>query len=59
MAGFSTKTFLKHDDYMTPYNAWENIKDYIPKDKIVWVPFYGDGESGKYLDQLGFKVIHE
>lgn len=59
MAGFNTKTFLKHDDYMTPYNAWENIKDYIPKDKIIWEPFYGNGESGKYLDQLGFKVIHE
>jgi len=59
MAGFHTKTFLKHDDYMTPKYAWENIKQYIPKDKVVWEAFYGDGESGKYLTELGFNTIHE
>jgi len=59
MAGFHTKTFLKHDDYMTPKYAWENIKQYIPKDKVVWEAFYGDGESGKYLTELGFNTIHK
>jgi hypothetical protein len=59
MAGFHTKTFLKHDDYMTPKSAWENIKDYIPSDKVIWEPFYGDGKSGEYLKELGFEVIHE
>ena len=59
MAGFHTKTFLKHDDYMTPKYAWENIKDYIPKDKVIWEAFYGDGASGSYLKELGFQVIHE
>jgi len=59
MAGFHTKTFLKHDDYMTPKSAWENIKDYIPKDKVIWEAFYGDGESGKHLKELGYDVIHE
>lgn len=59
MAGFTFKTFLKHDDYMTPKYAWEHIKDFIPKDKIIWEAFYGDGKSGKYLTELGFKVIHE
>ena len=59
MAGFHTKTFMKHDDYMTPKYAWENIKDYIPKDKIIWEAFYGDGESGKHLTDLGFETIHE
>jgi hypothetical protein len=59
MAGFHTKTFLKHDDYMTPKYAWENIKEFIPKDKTIYEPFYGDGKSGKYLEELGFKVIHE
>ena len=58
MAGFHTKTFLKHDDYMTPKYAWENIKQFIPKDKIIWEPFYGDGKSGEYLTELGFNVIH-
>ena len=59
MAGFHTKTFIKHDDYMTPKYAWENIKQYIPKDKVIWEAFYGDGASGKYLEELGFNVIHK
>jgi uncharacterized protein YeeX (DUF496 family) len=59
MAGFHTKTFLKHDDYMTPKYAWENIKHLIPKDKQIWEAFYGDGKSGTYLKELGFNVIHE
>jgi hypothetical protein len=58
MAGFHTKTFLKHDDYMTPKYAWENIQHYIPKDKVIWEAFYGDGKSGEYLTELGFNVIH-
>jgi hypothetical protein len=59
MATFQSKTFLKYDDYMTPKYAWENIKQYIPSDKIIWEAFYGDGASGKYLKELGFNVIHE
>ena len=60
MAGFHTKTFLKHDDYMTPFSAWENITEYIPKDKIIWESFYGDGKSKEHLLKLGCKeVIHE
>lgn len=59
MATFTHKTFIKHDDYMTPKSAWEDIKDYIPKDKVIWEAFYGDGESGKYLTELGFNTIHE
>ena len=50
---------IKHDDYMTPKYAWENISHLIPKDKIIWEAFYGDGESGKYLTELGFNVIHK
>ena len=58
MAGFQTKLFLKHDDYMTPKYAWENIQQYIPKDKVIWEAFMGDGKSGEYLKELGFDVIH-
>ena len=58
MVGFYNKTFMKHDDYMTPHHAWEDIKQYIPKVKI-WEAFYGDGESGKYLTEIGFDTIHE
>ena len=60
MAGFNTKTFMKHDDYMTPKSAWENIKQYIPKDKVIWEAFYGDGSSGTHLTDLGFtRTIHQ
>ena len=59
MAGFQTKTFTRHDDYMSPKYAWENIKQYIPKDKVIWEAFYGDASSGTYLTELGFNVIHE
>jgi hypothetical protein len=59
MATFTTKTFVKHDDYMTPKYAWEDIKEYIPNDKIIWEAFYGDGNSGSNLKELGFNVIHE
>lgn len=52
-------TFDVNDEYFTPKSAWEAIKDYIPKDKVIWEAFYGDGSSGKHLEELGFKVIHE
>lgn len=50
--------FLKHDDYMTPKSAWENIAHLIPKDKVIWEAFYGDGVSGIDLRDLDFEVIH-
>ena len=59
MAGFHTKTFQKHDDYMTPRYAWENIQQFLPRDKVIWEAFYGDGTSGDFLKELGFQVIHE
>jgi hypothetical protein len=59
MAGFNTKTFTKHDDYMTPKHAWEAIQEYIPKDKVIWEAFYGDGSSGEDLREMGYDVIHE
>lgn len=59
MAGFHTKTFQVHDEYMTPKYVWENIQQFIPKDKIIWDPFFGDGTSGEHLRELGFEVIHK
>tara|TARA_R110000868_G_scaffold231769_1_gene485170 strand:- start:108 stop:608 length:501 start_codon:yes stop_codon:yes gene_type:complete len=58
MASFSTKTFTKHDDYMTPESAWKAIEQYIPKDKMIWEPFYGDGKSGEHLKKMGLNVHH-
>lgn len=50
---------FKCDNYMTPFHAWEDIKEYIPKNRVIWEAFYGDGESGKYLTDLGFNTIHQ
>ena len=48
---------LKGDnEYMTPKEVWVSIAHLIPKDKVIFEGFYGDGNSGKYLKELGFKV---
>lgn len=44
------------DNYMTPNAVWDSIKHLIPKDKIIWECFYGNGESAKYLSKIGFNV---
>jgi len=63
MAGLTLRgkviNFHKDDEYMTPKSAWEQIKKYIPTDKVIWECFYGDGKSGEYLREMGFEVIHE
>jgi len=59
MATFKINSFIKHDDYATPSSAWDDIKEYIPKDEILWEAFYLDGKSGNHLQKLGFKVINE
>ena len=60
MASFTTKTFAVHDDYMTPAAAWQNIAHLLPKDKVLWEPFYGDGASGRNLrEATGCEVVHE
>jgi hypothetical protein len=59
MAVFTNKTFSSHDDWMTPKSAWEDINAYLPKDKVIWEAFYGEGSSGRYLTELGCNVIHE
>ena len=50
---------VKHDDYMTPFSAWEDVSPYIPRHLTLWEAFYGDGTSGYHLAELGFDVIHE
>ncbi len=46
---------FNHDnDWNTPKYAFDDIQHLIPKDKIIWEAFFGDGQSGKYLQELGF-----
>ena len=55
-SSFSMK-FAKEDNYMTPKSAWEEIRRFIPNNKIIWESFYGDGSSGCHLQELGFNVV--
>jgi hypothetical protein len=45
-----------NDHYMTQKSTWDMISMYIPRDKVLWEAFYGDGQSGNYLRELGFEV---
>lgn len=51
--------YLYSADYCSPKIAWEQINDYIPKERIIWEPFYCDGMSGEFLKELGCNVIHK
>jgi hypothetical protein len=59
MALMTNATDKKDDGYETPLSAWKSILPYLPKDKVIWEPFYGTGLSGTYLRSLGLEVIHE
>ena len=47
------------DNYATDKKGWEIIKEYIPKDKVIWSPFYCDGKQKEYFNDMGFDIIHE
>ena len=61
MANFKdSPKFEIHDDYYTPKSAWEQIKDLIPNDKIVWEAFLLNSHRSKSmanLKELGKNVI--
>jgi hypothetical protein len=47
------------DEYYTPAKVWECIKDYLPKDKMAWEGFYGDGRSVKDMQACGINAFGE
>ena len=47
------------DNFITDKRDWERIKEYIPKDKKIWSPFYCDGKQKEYFADMGFDIIHE
>mgnify|MGYP003681225703 FL=1 len=47
------------DNYATDKHGWEIIKEYIPKDKKIYAPFYCDGKQKEYFKDMGFDIIHE
>tara|TARA_R110000751_G_scaffold17536_1_gene54175 strand:+ start:342 stop:842 length:501 start_codon:yes stop_codon:yes gene_type:complete len=59
MATYKDYNPSKFNDFMSPKCLFEDIKEYIPKDKIISMPFYGDGKIGIYMKEMGFNVIHQ
>jgi len=47
------------DNYATDAGGWELIRDYIPKDKKIWAPFYCDGKQGEIFKDMGYDITHE
>ena len=47
------------DNYITNGDEWKRIKEFIPKDKVIWSPFYCDGKQKEHFKDLGFDIIHE
>jgi len=53
------KNNKKSDNYATPAHAWRDIERFIPKDKVIYMPFYYDGSAKERMEALGVKwVIH-
>ena len=49
-----------NDNYETDKEVWKRLEQYIPKDKIIWSPFYCSGKQKKYFKELfNLDIIHE
>ena len=59
MSNFKSKEFtMNHkDQWMTPPTAWQNILHWIPKDKVIWEPFWGNGKIVDFWKGKGFHVV--
>jgi len=47
------------DDWETPQYVWEALSAMLPLDDLLWDPFYCDGRSAVYWEDLGFEIYHE
>ena len=56
------QNYLNCSDYETQPETWKSIIKYIPTDKIIYEPFFLNGNSKKYLTELGIpekNIIHK
>jgi len=46
------------DEYYARKQAWQDIREFIPRDKVIWEAFMlgSVSSSPKYLMELGFNV---
>tara|TARA_R110000823_G_scaffold294763_1_gene413719 strand:+ start:1521 stop:2018 length:498 start_codon:yes stop_codon:yes gene_type:complete len=59
MATYTDYNPSKCNDFISPPYIWKDIIKYIPKNKVISMPFYCDGECGKDMQKLGFDVEHK
>ena len=55
------KSDKTNDNYSTPPEVWENIKQYLPTNEgqVVWEPFFNtDSKSPCHLSALGCNVLY-
>ena len=49
-------------EYYTPNWVWDCLKDYIPKDKVIWEAFRNEHElstrAADHLRQIGFDIVN-
>ena len=53
----TTIRYKRNDEYETPLSAWEEIKPYLPLDKVAHDPFICEGRSVEYFKQLDIPHI--
>tara|TARA_R110002012_G_scaffold296827_1_gene494352 strand:- start:251 stop:727 length:477 start_codon:yes stop_codon:yes gene_type:complete len=46
------------DNYSTDKKGWELIKDYIPKNKLLWAPFYSNGKQKDMFFDMDLYILH-
>ena len=59
MAMFNKSAWKEDNDWTTPKYVWDEVMEYIPRDKEIWLPFYNEGASGHYLKEKGFNIVHK
>tara|TARA_R110002012_G_scaffold85931_3_gene214044 strand:+ start:1052 stop:1534 length:483 start_codon:yes stop_codon:yes gene_type:complete len=53
------KDYKGNDNFYTLKKDWEIITKFIPNNKKIWSPFYGDGKQKEYFKEMGYDIIHE
>ena len=50
---------MDSDNYTTNGEEWRRIKQFIPRTKKIWSPFYCDGKQKQHFNEMGIDIIHE
>lgn len=45
------------DEYYTPTKVWDDIKQHISSDKVIFEPFFGQGHTFNYFKENGYNII--